>query len=288
MNSNFEFLAKHDPLLLQLAKTAESAFVPDPNTTLVKLRQLGEALAQDIGARLGLETDSQTRQLDLLREIDATLRLDRNVNEAFHQLRKLGNQATHDFSSSTHRDALNALQIAFALSGWFHKTFGGDKAKSFKLGEFKKPQDPSIQLRLLEEKLSILQIEQQRTSERLEIAEQLKLVEAEKAQAEAKRADEIAEEKAIWEELAQEQESKAVELTKQFEKSNAERKATFIQLGEEQQAEFIKQVEKSNLELSEAETRVLIDQQLVETGWEADTENLTQCFKGHYAVSGCC
>ena len=40
---NFSFLEKHDPLLLQLAATAEQAFVPDPNTTLLKLRPLGEA-----------------------------------------------------------------------------------------------------------------------------------------------------------------------------------------------------------------------------------------------------
>lgn len=40
METNFKFLEKHDPLLLQLAITAEQAFVPDPNTTLVKMRQL--------------------------------------------------------------------------------------------------------------------------------------------------------------------------------------------------------------------------------------------------------
>lgn len=46
--SNFEFLKQHDELLFKLAETAERCFVPDPNTTLVKMRQLGEALAQDI------------------------------------------------------------------------------------------------------------------------------------------------------------------------------------------------------------------------------------------------
>ena len=57
--ANFEFLKDHDPLLLQLATTAESAFVPDPNTTLLKLRQLGEAMAQDIASRLGVEADER-------------------------------------------------------------------------------------------------------------------------------------------------------------------------------------------------------------------------------------
>jgi type I restriction enzyme R subunit len=49
---------------------------------------------------MGVEVDRQTRQLDLLRSIDLKLQLDRNVSEAFHQIRKLGNQASHDFSAS--------------------------------------------------------------------------------------------------------------------------------------------------------------------------------------------
>ena len=37
--SNFDFLTKHDELLAQLGATAENAFIADPNTTLVKIRQ---------------------------------------------------------------------------------------------------------------------------------------------------------------------------------------------------------------------------------------------------------
>lgn len=48
--SNFSFLAEHDDVFLRLATTAEQVFAADPNTTLIKLRQLGEALAQDITA----------------------------------------------------------------------------------------------------------------------------------------------------------------------------------------------------------------------------------------------
>jgi len=44
-SSNFELLAEYDPVFLQLATAAEQAFSSDPNTTLIKLRQLGEALA---------------------------------------------------------------------------------------------------------------------------------------------------------------------------------------------------------------------------------------------------
>ena len=272
--SNFSFLVQHDPLLLQLAHTAEQSFVPDPNTTLVKLRQLGEALAQDIAARIGIEPDSQTRQLDLLRQIDFKLRLDRNVSESFHQIRKLGNEANHDFSSSTHGDALKALQIAWALSCWFHKTFGGDKAKGFTPGKFVKPIDPSEHVRELEAKVHLLEAEQHRTTERLKTAETLQAAEADKAAAEHQRAEQMAEEKAVYEELAQESEAQLASLITKFTLANTDRVKSFTQQSKGDQVNFIQQVETSVLDLSESETRVMIDLQLREAGWEADTVNL--------------
>ncbi|WP_312958381.1 hypothetical protein [Stutzerimonas nitrititolerans] len=56
-SSNFAFLQEHNPIFLQLASTAEQVFASDPNTTLIKLRQLGEALAQDLASRAGIEFD---------------------------------------------------------------------------------------------------------------------------------------------------------------------------------------------------------------------------------------
>ena len=51
---NFDFLKQHDPIFLQLAQSAERAFSSDPNTTLVKLRQFAEAIAQDQAEREAL------------------------------------------------------------------------------------------------------------------------------------------------------------------------------------------------------------------------------------------
>ncbi len=58
--SNFEYLKEHDPVFFQLAFAAEQAFYADPNTTLIKLRQLGEAIAQELAARCGIEFDEKT------------------------------------------------------------------------------------------------------------------------------------------------------------------------------------------------------------------------------------
>lgn len=59
ITSNFEFLKEHDPLFFQLASGAENAFARDPNTTLIKLRQLAEVMAKQIATYCAIEFDEQ-------------------------------------------------------------------------------------------------------------------------------------------------------------------------------------------------------------------------------------
>ncbi|MEM6190682.1 DUF4145 domain-containing protein [Shewanella scandinavica] len=206
--SNFDFLKHHDELLLRLAQTAEWCFIPDPNTTLLKMRQLGEELAKNIAARVGVACGQGINQVDLLRSLDYSLKLEQRIKDAFHTIRKLGNAANHDITSNSHRDALQSLQIGHALSIWYHQLYAGDAAKGFKPTPFVKPKDPSDDVRILEEKMLELERQQQRTSERLAVAESLKRLEQEKMQAELKRAEQMQAESKIWEQIATEQEAK--------------------------------------------------------------------------------
>lgn len=48
---NFSFIEKSEPLLFCLAALSEQLFPTDPNTSLLKSRQFGEAIVQQIGAR---------------------------------------------------------------------------------------------------------------------------------------------------------------------------------------------------------------------------------------------
>lgn len=273
-SSNFDFLNQHDELLFQLAQTAEFCFVADPNTTLVKMRQLAEALAKTIASRVGVRSGPDTKQIDLLRDLDFALKLDLQVKDAFHTLRKLGNTAAHDITSSTHPDALKSLQVGHALSAWFHITFGGDKAKGFKIKPYVKPLDPSQKVRQLEEALLELRKQNQSAIERLAHVEQLQQIEAEKMLAVKQLAEQMASEKQVWEEIATEHESKLAEHRAKMEAANVRYFASFQSQAPSQQAAQIRHIEKSTLQLNEAETRVLIDVQLKEAGWAADTENL--------------
>jgi len=274
-SSNFDFLAQHDALLLRLAHTAEASFVPDPNTTMVKLRQLGEALVKDIAARVGIEADPRSTPFQLLNDIHFKIGLDQNILDAFHEVRKLGNQATHDFTSRSHRDAKKTLRISWMLSTWYHITFGGEKAKGFKRKPFVNPADPSERVRGLEERIQILEKSQQRKSERLKVAEALQAAQEEKAEAESLRADEMAAEREIWEKLATESEAKIAAMHSDAENQNKDTIKAFKEKDSNEQSEIIQTVKRSAFDLSEADTRLLIDQQLMNAGWLADTENLT-------------
>ncbi|WP_350634633.1 type I restriction-modification system endonuclease [Pseudoalteromonas sp. GW168-MNA-CIBAN-0100] len=272
--SNFDFLKHHDELLLRLAQTAERCFAPDPNTTLVKMRQLGEALAQNVAARVGVDFGHDVKQVDLLRELDYTLKLDERIKDAFHVIRKLGNTANHDFTSSSHRDALKSMQLGHALSVWYHKLYGDKTAKGFVFTPFVKPQDPSIEVRELEEKLHELEVERQRSTERLKIAEQLKQIEAEKAAAERKRSEQMLADSQTWEQIATEQEALLAEYKDKMVKANIMYMAQFNAKDKQAQQQEIQRVEKSAFQLNESETRVLIDEQLAAAGWLVDSVNL--------------
>jgi type I restriction enzyme R subunit len=124
ITGNFDFLQEHDPVFFQLASTAEQVFASDPNTTLIKLRQLGEALAQNIAARCGIEIEETTPQADLLYKLNREIRLDRTIRDLFHTLRFEGNKATHQFRTQ-HKEAMDGLRLARALAVWFHQSSVG-------------------------------------------------------------------------------------------------------------------------------------------------------------------
>lgn len=66
ISHNFQFLTAYDRQFVRLATLAERYFRSDPNTSLIKLRQFGELLAQEIAARVGLFTSQDEPQADPL------------------------------------------------------------------------------------------------------------------------------------------------------------------------------------------------------------------------------
>ncbi len=69
LSSNFTLLQEHDEQLLRLGMLAERYFPDDPNTTLLKLRQLAELLAQLVATKVGLYQSPEEPQYDLVRRL---------------------------------------------------------------------------------------------------------------------------------------------------------------------------------------------------------------------------
>lgn len=273
-SSNFAFLQEHDPVFLKLASTAEQAFASDPNTTLIKLRQLGEALAQDLASRSGIEFDTNTTQSDLLYKLSREIQLDQNIRSLFHTLRVEGNRAIHGFHTQ-HREAMDGLKVGRALAIWYHQSFGNN-AYAFKPGPFVTPSDPSTPLRELQSQIEQFKAQLSESNQQLESNQHLAELLKREAEEYAVLAEQMDAEARNHKQLAAEHEAALHKMRSEHEQSL---KALQQQLAAQPLAS--KQVAKktqqasSSFDLTEDLTRILIDQQLIDAGWDADSLDLT-------------
>lgn len=277
-SSNFAFLGEHDPIFLHLASAAEYVFASDPNTTLIKLRQLGEALAQDLAARAGLEFDQGTSQADLLYRLNREITLEPDIRNLFHTLRIEGNKATHQFKT-LHREAMQGLKVARALAVWYHRSFG-KSGTQFKPGPFVPPHDPSLRLRDLQKEIEQLNAELATKADQQDKESQRdKLLEAEKQEYQ-QLAELMDQEARQFEEQAKAAEAQLDTERKQFAEQLAalqEQLAANTANAAQQRTDVKAKTQSASktLVLDEEMTRVFIDQMLMDAGWEADTQALT-------------
>jgi type I restriction enzyme R subunit len=261
VSTNFAHLRPYDEQLFRLGSLAERYFPEDPNTALLKLRQLGELLAQQVASRFGLELRIEESQQLLLRRLEAEGCLDREMAELFHVLRRKGNLANHDLQGD-HAMALKTLRIAWQLGVWFHRTFSDP---DFRSGAFQPPQPPETADQALRAELAELRqaLAAYQSSEGL-ASEQLAQTEAQLRQA--------LQEQQEWEQLAT-----AVEADKA---ALVARLADLQVIASRQGSGALASLRQASLraaeqvELSEAATRELIDAQLRQAGWEADSQSL--------------
>lgn len=267
-SSNFSFLQAHEPQLYRLGLLAERYFAEDPNTCQIKLRQLSELAAQLTASRFGLTIDPADNLADVLRRLKFECNLPRDVGELFHALRISGNYAAHG-NAEDHASALNGLKLARQLAIWYSRTFHNPSAQ---FGPFAPPPKPSdatkellAELDLLKSKLAASQSAAEKLQAEAQAADAERQTVAE--QAEAERRDREA-----WEALAADAEKGRAELAKQLKAAlqtsrfdNAPDVETVIELARDA---------AEQIDLDETETRALIDQQLRDAGWEADSNSL--------------
>ncbi|MFM7641325.1 MAG: hypothetical protein ACKO45_07215 [Cyanobium sp.] len=182
LTTNFSHLRGYDEQLFRLGLLAERYFPEDPNTAMLKLRQLGEWLAQEVASRFGVELRPEETQQQLLRRLEYEGVLEREVAQLFHGVRRKGNKANHELHDD-HATALNSLRMAWQLGVWFHRTFGDP---DFRSGPFQPPRAPVAEDPEREAELSELRqaLEEQRQWQELAAA-----AEADKAALSARLAE---------------------------------------------------------------------------------------------------
>lgn len=273
-HSNFRFLASHEPLFFQLGASAERLFAFDPNASLLKLRQLGEAMARSMATRLAIPFDERTTQVDLLYAINRQINLDTTVRELFHTLRTEGNRAAHEFTT-TFKEAMDALKVARQLAIWYHRAFN-KVGQDFKPGAFKPPADPAAQLRELQARIG--QLESQLTEAHLAHEGDKRLLQLKQQEAEqlTQLAEQIDEERKLQEQMALEAEAALTRARKDFNEQLAQQQTLPLPNVQETVAEIRRETQQASrfIRLSEEETRILIDQQLRDHGWDVDTQLL--------------
>lgn len=267
---NFSFLAQHDPLLLRLCASAERNFYDDPNTSVIKLRQFGEAIVRQLAAVFNVATTPDQTQADLLRALQVGRHVDRDVAELLHYLRREGNLAAHEFET-TPQQAKAALKIARQLAVWFHRATGKADARTFKPGPYADPPYPDHEQRLARLSSALeLKSEEARAAHQVAEAERLK------RQAAEALASSASEEKTLWAQLAQDEERERQRLEAEYGRMLTRLQAESAARPAAESAAIERAFSNASqaIALDELETRALVDAQLNEAGWVADTESL--------------
>jgi type I restriction enzyme, R subunit len=261
LQTNFGLLAQHDEQLVRLGRLAERYFPEDPNTCLLKLRQLAELLAQLTATRVGVYQSAEEGQYELINRLRVQGILTPEVAQLFGEVRRAGNAASHAYTGE-HRTALACMKMTWQLGLWYHRTFANREYKSGPFVPPSAPKDDSAELKAelaaLKKALSDYQATHSQTSQELAAAQ---------ARIKAAEGDQ-----AFWEQMATEAElakaALAEKLAQQQEVATAQPAAVA--------AKYVAASTQASqaVELDEADTRVIIDDQLRAAGWEADSITL--------------
>ena len=254
-------LRPYEDELWRLGALAERYFADDPNTSMIKLRQLAESLTRSLAARAGLYTAQEESQFDLIRRLQGESVLPKDIKQVLDQIRVTGNAATHALQGD-HASALSALKLSWQLCLWFHRTF---KDANHRSGPFLPPTPPADESAELRTELAALRnAVADFQSQHAQASSELRSAQTQLSA--------LSEERGVWEQLATESEESKALLAEQL----ATLQATALASPRDALPRLVASATSaaSHIQLDEAETRRIIDLQLRQAGWEADTQTL--------------
>ncbi len=222
---------------------------------------------------MGLPCDREQSFLDVERSLRDRGLLDRSLHQVMRSVRMAGNEAVHELTGDR-REAFHQLKLVRQLAVWFHKTV--TRNHQFKAGPFTPPPDPDDADEALRGELQRTREMLAKVEAQLEGAElQTTELEARVQAASAAATEAYANEQAAME-LAAETEEAAQQLREEYEQrlellAEEQKKKS---PAEQEEVVAVSQQAAHDIDLDEMDTRRLIDQQLREAGWEADSFEL--------------
>ena len=276
VSPNFGFLLPHEPRLLLYASQAERYVVDDPNTAMVKLRQFAEVLGREAAAHAGLVVPPAAAQVDVVSQLRLGRVIDSNLASLFTALRRSGNRAVHNHSNDQ-SEALHLLRMARELGVWFHRA---KVDPAFEPAEFVPPpagpggadesaREFAAEIESLRQKLAQAESAQKGHEATERTAQEQRAI-TEKAALEAWEQLEVALE------LAATTEQRMLEERDQYEQRLLKIHETAVERTPAEHGAVIHRFAAANkrFKLTEADTRKLIDIQLNNAGWEANSVTL--------------
>ena len=260
LTSNFVFFESYEASLFKLGLLAERYFADDPETTLIKLRQLSEQLTGLTATTMGRYRPEETH-FETLKRLEAEGIIPSEMARIFHEVRKKGNLATHQ-SQGNHHQALGTMKLTWQLALWFHRTF---KDNGYQSGPFIPPSPPKDEGETLKAELERLnQVLQQALEEKSVTLQQLELTHGLLKGSQ----DDLIFWRTLSEEIDKDNQALKDKLAEQQKLNVTLPKTTFDNLLKSgtQAAQ--------HLQLDEKDTRKLIDAQLRDAGWFADSETV--------------
>jgi len=253
--SNFEFLQDVNDTLYTIALSAESNLHQDPHTTLFKIRVLSEEIVNFIAQLVNLEPGLTT--FEQLKQLGAKGYMDEECLNIFHALRKHGNKAAHSYYNNPIA-ASHALEIAHKAATIYARVQKKDGSFNPPAYSAPKPQ----QLEQLDEQSNkeIARLKSIITDLKSQKSSQFEVVKNKISMLEAKDSSSFV--------SAQE---RVRELENQQYQTQFDTPSDDEQLKAQELKQRVELLKSSRMDLTEDQTRFIIDQQLRDAGWEADS-----------------
>ena len=210
---------------------------------------------------MGAYQSAEEGQYELINRLRNQGILTPEVSQLFGEVRRAGNAASHAMVGD-HRAALGCMRIAWQLGLWYHRTFAN---REYKSGPFMPPSAPKNESAALAEELAALK-------NKVADVEAIYIKRTEELDATKAKLHRAERDQTFWEQMAAEAEQAKAALEAKLAE---QQQVAAAQPAAAAQA-LVTASEQASLavELDEADTRLIIDDQLRAAGWEVDSSKL--------------